>query len=216
MFSQWNEYMGYTNHGIVRNLNQVNEWDWFDNQRGFASDQMWSSIFDTIGGFGQRLSQASAAEEYAAKVNAAKMQAYENARVLAAAQKEYNTKLADFSAKLYEQNAGILGANATNMLQAAVVEHQQNLSKTQHVAGEVSSAYASAGIQVGTGSAEDVRDLALKRGDENQQNTWQGRLNGIQQVLNDKASQLLDAEFTRWQASEKNRFLDAQITQSLY
>lgn len=216
MFSQWNEYMGYTNHGVVRNLNQVNEWDWFDQQRGFAMDNMWSGIFDTIGGMGSRISQAAQAEEYAAKVAAAKAQAYENARIIGAAQKEYNTKLADFSAKLYEQNASILSSNADNLSNAAVNERSMNIAKTIHSVGEVRSAYAASGIQVDTGSSKDIADLANKRGDQNTQATWQGRVNSIQEVLNNKAAQLLNAEFTRWQAEEKNRFVDAQLQQSLY
>lgn len=214
--SPWKEYMGYTIKGQENPLNRVSDFEFLNYQKGFAQQDMFSSIFDSLGGIFGKLQQQQQAQDYYDKVQAARMQAYENARVVGEAQKQSNTMIADFNAKLYNRTANYLSAYADNQMGAAKREHEKGIALGQKYAGNAENMYASSGVDIGSGSARDAVNQVINYEAKDTQNRWTDRLSQIQGTLAKVAENETNAEYVKWEATEKNRFVDAQIQQQLF
>ncbi len=189
---------------------------YYDYQRGRAANQGLGQVFDVIGGIGSRLSASWAARDYADQVAEAQAIAYENARKIVAAQKESITKAAEFSAQLKERNADILFNNAYNMQQFALQEKEQGFAYAMRVSGDYEAEFASSGVQLGTGSTKAVEQNLIDDAMFKSDSRYKERLNQIHDTLNKMQSERISAEFDRWSAKERGRFLDANTDIRLY
>lgn len=189
---------------------------YYDYQRGRIANQGLGQIFDVIGGIGSKLSAAWAARDYADQVAQAQAIAYENARKIAAAQKESITKAAEFSAQLKERNANILFNNAYNMQQFALQEKEQGFAYAMRVSGDYEAEFSNSGVQLGTGSTRTTEQTLIDDAMFKSESRYKERLNQIHDTLNKVQAERVSAEFDRWSAQERGRFLDANVDIRLY
>jgi hypothetical protein len=206
--SFFREYSGFTPSSNKSNM--------YDFQRSQITSQANNSFFDIIGGIGSKLSNAWAARDYADQVAEAKAISYQNAQVVAEAQKEYNLKAAEFQNELRQRNSNILMNNAYNLRSFALQEKEDGFAYAMRVSGDYKAEFASSGVQLNTGSTRDVENFLIDSAMTKSDRTYKDRLNQISEVVNKAQSEALAGTYELWSAKERNRFIDANAQMVQY
>lgn len=189
------------------------QYDW---QRGQVASSAVSGIFDVIGNMGSQMTNAWAARDYAEKAAAAQQRAYENARKIAAAQKESLLLYSSFVKDEKLKNIARLETNAANLRTLAETEKTRGMSSVLKMTGDAKSEYAASGVKVGTGSVQNVMQNLLEIGDRTVRGKYSERVNQIGQILTTATQEKIDANMVEWSAKERARFLDANTDIRLY
>lgn len=188
----------------------------YDQKRQQATWGGISQIFDVIGGIGSRFAEASAAEDYAEKVQAAKDRAYQNAMTIANASAESMLKVATYNKDLLEQNAFSMEANASNLRTAAEKEKSLGYGGIERQKGEVKTAYAASGISVRSTSVSDFLNNVTEVGERNVDAKYSQRVNQVREALDSATRMKMEGAMAVWSAKEQGKFMLANAQQRLY